>query len=213
MELKGKIVNFLGDSITQGSGASNNKYCFVEQFKKITKVKKANNYGIGGTRIARKTVPSAEPIYDHDFVERYVEMDRDADIVVVFGGTNDFGHGDAKIGTFESRDVHTFYGACHTLMCGLSEMYVGKPIVFITPLHRETENQKDQNGHILKEYVKVIKEVAEYYSIPVLDLYAMSGIQPQIPVVKERLMPDGLHPNDAGHLILAQRVKGFLEAL
>ena len=40
MELKGKTINFLGDSITAGSGASNNKFCFVEQFKKITKIKK-----------------------------------------------------------------------------------------------------------------------------------------------------------------------------
>ncbi|MBQ7039909.1 MAG: SGNH/GDSL hydrolase family protein [Clostridia bacterium] len=213
MELKGKIVNFLGDSITQGAGASNPKYSFVEQFKKLTKVKKANNYGIGGTRIARKTVPSENEVYDQDYVGRFTDMDKDADIVVVFGGTNDYGHGDAKIGTFESRDVHTFYGACHTLMCGLSEMYVGKPIVFITPLHRENENKKDMNGHVLKDYVKVIKEVAAYYSIPVLDLYATSGIQPEIPVVKERLAPDGLHPNDAGHLILAERIKGFLEAL
>ena len=213
MELKGKIINFLGDSITQGTGASNNKYCFVEQFKKLTKVKKVNNYGIGGTRIARATTPSEKAAWDNDFVGRFTEMDRNADVVVVFGGTNDYGHGDAKLGTFESRDVHTFYGACHTLMCGLSEMYIGKPIVFITPLHRENENKKDKNGHILKEYVNVIKEVAEYYSIPVLDLYKTGGIQPEIPVVKERLMPDGLHPNDAGHLIIAERVKGFLEAL
>ena len=213
MELKGKIINFLGDSITQGTGASSIKYSYVEQFKKLTKVKKVNNYGIGGTRIARKTEPSENSRHDNDYVGRFIEMDRNADVVVVFGGTNDYGHGDAKLGTFESRDVHTFYGACHTLMCGLSEMFIGKPIVFITPLHRENENKKDRNGHVLKEYVNVIKEVAEYYSIPVLDLYKTSGIQPQIPVVKERLMPDGLHPNDAGHLILAERIKGFLEAL
>lgn len=213
MELKGKVINFLGDSLTEGKGASNPKRCFVEQFKKITKIKKANNYGIAGTRIARKTVPSENAAWDNDFVKRYTDMDRNADIVVVFGGTNDYGHGDARLGTFESRDVHTFYGACHTLMCGLSEMYVGKPIVFITPIHRSNENIKDQNGHVLKEYVKVIKEVAEYYSIPVLDLFATGGIQPEIPVVKERLVPDGLHPSDAGHLIIAERLKGFLEAL
>ena len=40
MELKGKIINFLGDSITQGAGASNPKYSFVEQFKKLQRLKK-----------------------------------------------------------------------------------------------------------------------------------------------------------------------------
>ncbi len=213
MELKGKKVCFLGDSITEGSGASNAKYCFVSQFEKLAKLKKAYNFGIGGTRIAKKRVPSLAPTHDQDFISRYPTLPDDSDIICVFGGTNDYGHGDAKIGTMESRDPYTFYGACHTLFEGLINKFCGKPIVVFTPLHRENETEKDMNGHILKEYVEVIKEVAAYYGLPVLDLYIKSGMQPAVPIVKERLMPDGLHPSDEGHKILAQRVKGFLESL
>ncbi len=210
MELKGKIINCLGDSITQGAGASNPKEAYVEVLKKITKAKKVNNYGIGGTRIAKKTVPSENAIYDKDFLSRYVDMDKDADVVLVFGGTNDYGHGDAKMGTFKSRDPYTFYGALHLLCEGLAKQYLGKPIVFLTPLHRIGEENIDQNGHVLKEYVNAIKEVAAYYSFPVLDLFAVSGMQPAIPEVKETLMPDGLHPSSKGHAILAERIKYFL---
>ena len=32
MELKGKKVNFLGDSITEGCGASDDAHCFVQVF-------------------------------------------------------------------------------------------------------------------------------------------------------------------------------------
>lgn len=214
MELKGKKVCFLGDSITQGSGASDvDKYGFVGQFEKITKVKKAYNFGIGGTRIAKKRVPSLNLTHDQDFISRYPTLPDDADIICVFGGTNDYGHGDAKLGTMESRDPYTFYGACHTLFEGLINKFCGKPIVIFTPLHRENETEKDMNGHILKEYVEVIREVAAYYGLPVLDLYIKSGMQPAVPIVKERLMPDGLHPSDEGHRILAERVKGFLESL
>ncbi len=39
-------------------------------------------------------------------------MDSDADVVVVFGGTNDFGHGDAKLGTFESAILTPFTAQC-----------------------------------------------------------------------------------------------------
>ena len=46
-----------------------------------------------------------------------------------------------------------------------------------------------------------------------MDLYAMSGLQPNVPVIKEKFCPDGLHPNDAGHAIIASRLKGFLESL
>ena len=211
MKLKGKVVNFLGDSITRGSGTTDLKFNYVNTFKELTKIKKANNYGIGGTRIAKKA--NCQEEYDYqDFLSRYPGMDKNADIIVVFGGTNDFGHGDAKIGTFESRDPYTFYGACHLLMSGLCEMYIGKPIVILTPIHRTDEFNK-KLGHTLKDYVEVIKEVAEYYSLPVLDLYKMSGISVHTQKAQQELLPDGLHPSDKGHRIIAERLKGFLEAL
>ena len=47
----------------------------------------------------------------------------DADGVVVFGGTDDFGHGDAPIGTPSDRTYDTFYGACHVLFSKLIEKY------------------------------------------------------------------------------------------
>jgi len=56
-------------------------------------------------------------------------------------------------------------------------------------------------------------EVAEFYSLPVLDLWSMSGLSVNSPVIREKYVPDSLHPNDAGHVILADRIIGFLEAL
>lgn len=38
-------------------------------------------------------------------------MDRNCDIVVVYGGVNDYAHGDAPIGTPEDTTPSTFYGA------------------------------------------------------------------------------------------------------
>lgn len=54
------------------------------------------------------------------FCGRLDEMDKNADAVVVFGGTNDYGHGDAPFGLFTDRTDETFYGACHTLMSELA---------------------------------------------------------------------------------------------
>ena len=80
----------------------------------------------------------------------------------------------------------------------------------MTPLHRSME---EFSGQRLKDYVEAIKEVAEYYAIPVIDLYATSGLQPQVPIIMQRFCPDGLHPNDAGHEKLYRRLRAFLEAL
>ena len=66
---------------------------------------------------------------------------------------------------------------------------------------------------ILADYVEAIRQVAEYYAIPVLDLWRVSGIQPKVDILKEKYMPDGLHPNDAGHELIANKLIGFLNTL
>jgi len=84
----------------------------------------------------------------------------------------------------------------------------------MTPLHRVGEAQKNaSSGGVLKDYVNIIREVAEYYSLPVLDLFLKSGIQPEIPEIQEMYVPDGLHPNDKGHFVIAHKLQNFLEQL
>lgn len=218
MKLQGATVNFLGDSITEGVGASCVEKRFTDVLEKEFGLKKANNYGIGGSRIARQIVVTDEP-YDRDFCMRMTEMDRNADAVVVFGGTNDYGHGEAPLGVPTDREPDTYYGACHYLMNGLMTLYTGKPIVILTPLHRDDENnplgdgRKPHSVAPLSTYRKILMEVAEWYGLPVLDLYATSGIQPANAACREKLLPDGLHPSDEGHALLAHRIGRFLESL
>ena len=216
MELKGTKINFLGDSITEGAGTSSHDKMFTmlieHEYGAI-----CQNYGIGGTRIARQKTPTEEK-WDRDFISRVPEMDNDADIVVVFGGTNDFGHGDAPLGTMDDRTPYTFYGALHCLYTALTEKYPDVPVVILTPLHRLNEDSPKGDNKpapvgTLKEYVNIIREVAEYYSFPVLDLFKESGLQPKIPIIQQKYIPDGLHPNDDGNAILAHKIARFLETL
>lgn len=220
MVLQGKKINFLGDSITEGHGTTAPDKTFHQIIKERYSLKQARNYGIGGTRFARQSTPSENERHDLDFNKRVFEMDDDADVVVVFGGTNDFGHGDANIGSFSDRDVYTFYGACHTLCNSLINKYPNSRIVFMTPLHREFEDnvcgthgiKKDMDAPLIK-YVQIIKEVAQYYSLPVIDLYSISGLQPNVKIIREKYVPDGLHPNDEGHKVLAEVVAAALMSL
>ena len=218
MELKGKKILFLGDSITEGAGCS----CIDKVYWNVLATKTGANcfgYGIGGTRIAKQHVPEDVAFATQDFVTRLPQMDKEADIVVVFGGTNDFGHGDAPLGTMDDRTVNTFYGALHDLYVALLNQYPSAQLVVMTPTHRESEDEILFNERgvrrttNLKGYVDIIKQVAEFYSIPVLDLFAVSGIQPRVPVMKQLYMPDGLHPNDAGNARIADKLIGFLQTL
>ena len=220
MKLAGLKINFLGDSITEAHGASSTNMAFHQVLKKNAGLAEARNYGIGGTRIARQRTPSQNERWDLYFIPRVAEMAPDADAIVVFGGTNDFGHGDAPLGTFDDRTPDTFYGACHLLMTALLERYPESRIVFMTPLHRLNEDRPTADGapsavptDHLETYVNAITEVAAYYALPVLDLFRCSGIQPNVPIIREMYCPDGLHPNDRGHALLASLLQGFLEKL
>ncbi|MBO5070163.1 MAG: SGNH/GDSL hydrolase family protein [Roseburia sp.] len=222
MNLENKKINFLGDSITEGVATSCQESIYLNVLKENVGLAEARNYGISGTRYAIQKGTEARPKDDYvdvnSFSERFDRMDDDADIVVVFGGTNDYGHGDALLGKFSDRTPETFYGACHYLYSGLIRKYLGKTIVIMTPLHRC--NELSDHGSVkvepfgtLKEYVDIIREVAEYYSLPVLDLYAGSGLQPEVEEIKNTYIPDGLHPNDLGHQVIAHKLEAFLKSL
>jgi lysophospholipase L1-like esterase len=75
------------------------------------------------------------------------------------------------------------------------------------------EGDKPEDVAPLSVYVDIIKEVARYYSLPVCDLYANSGLQPNVSVIKEKYIPDGLHPNDKGNEIIAEKLGEFLKSI
>lgn len=201
MNLKGLTINFLGDSITEGAGVSAMDKLFHQLIKEKYSLKQAYNYGVSGTRIARQTVPSANPKYDLTFEVRAEIMHREVDAVVVFGGTNDYGHGDARFGETDSTDIYSFCGAVNSLITKLKSDFPKAEIVFMTPLHRLNENVPDTpNGKILADYVNAILEICKKRGVKTIDLFGINPLDP----ANEKLVPDGLHPNDAGHEIMAK---------
>jgi lysophospholipase L1-like esterase len=126
------------------------------------------------------------------------------------------------LGTPDDRTPETFWGACHDLFSRLIVKYPTCPIVVITPLHRwyeyvpQTRTSRDgtvTQTTILRDYVEIIRQAAEYYSLPVCDLYAAGSICPELEAHRTALCPDGLHPNDAGHEIIASRLASVLLSL
>ena len=216
MNIQSKKVGFLGDSITEGVGSTTVDNIYHQVLKNSCGLATAVNYGISGTRIAKQTNPSEDSSYDKFFLSRVDDMEADLDIVVVFGGTNDYGHGDAAFGNFSDRREDTFYGALHLLSQKLIDKYPQSLIIYITPLHRFDEMEyivKPDRECRLLDYVNAICEVARFYSIPVLDLYAVSGMNPAINAQNNMFYTDGLHPSDMGHRRIAERLEGFLKAL
>ena len=227
MNVKGFKINFLGDSITEGLGVTdieNSRY--DNRLNRMLGLSEVNNYGISGTRLAHQNHPSKSPRHDLCFCGRAYNMDTSADMVVVYGGVNDYLHGDAPFGNIGDKTPATFCGGVYFLMKYLKENYKNKPIVFMTPalcLFREfgvtdcffisTHKNKTADAKPLLAYVEVIQETAKQFNIPVLDLYHNLGIDPHDPDHYARYTTDGLHFNDAGHGIIAEKLKAFIEAL
>ena len=204
-------INFLGDSITEGALATSQDKTFVSFVGKYLNCE-ARNYGIGGTRIARQKTPTADPRWDLDFVGRVDAMNPDADLVFVFGGTNDYGHGDAPMGNINDSTVYSFCGAINVLIDELEKKYGKEKLVFITPLYRENENNPYGDGNALtprpplSEYRKAMVEVLTNRKITILDLKDEMGRPEGNP-----LIADGLHPNDEGHKKIAVLISNFIK--
>lgn len=147
--LAGKKVAFIGDSMTYGTAGggvtTNNVYHKVfADLMGCTNI----NLGANGSTIASGTGRST-------FASRATQANlADVDMVVIFGGTNDFTYDKKAIGplfieeSIESKehigdkrlvaptDTETFAGALHNLIVTVRSIVGEKPIVLMTPLNR-----------------------------------------------------------------------------
>ena len=214
MELKGKVITFLGDSITQGVGVVNQENRYDERLKKQYKFT-ALNMGLSGSRIAYNSKPTPDnPQFDLYFCGRAQTICPDSDIVVIFGGTNDYGHGDAPFGSFDDDSPVTFCGAVRYLVRKVREICPGAVIVYMTPAKRYDCNDfgayQSPDKKMLVEYVDAIIKICKEENVKILDLYRDLGIDATVPEQNKKYLADGLHFNDDGHEVIARKLGEFL---
>ena len=165
-----------------------------------------------------------EPGGDLSFEEAYdvfaeiIRAGKDADLIVIFGGTNDYGY-NTPLGDENDKTDVSFYGALYEMLTGLKAEHPKAVIVFMTPLHRvefgglSVDKQKNDAGYTLYHYIDAIKKQCENLEIPVIDTNTVYGLNPTDKYVKDNYLTDGLHPNEEGHKILAERIASCFEDL
>ena len=71
----------------------------------------------------------------------------------------------------------------------------------MTPIHRLNETQSSEpDSKILEDYVNAILSICKKRGVAVIDLFNINPLDP----ADTELVPDGLHPSDKGHAILAK---------
>lgn len=231
LDLSGKTVGFLGDSITAGTGASTTANRYSTLFCSIANCTE-RNLGNGGTCLAANTKNGRTA---DRFITRVTSSTMNGlDLLFIFGGTNDFSYDIKAVGDhFEEEtitgttyrgdkkrvpnsDNETFSGALHELILAVRAINPALPIVFLTPISRgdyntsesrPTSYETNANGDYLSDYVDAIKDICAFYNVPVfhsMDHFPYDLAQDTKTSIVTGHSTDAIHPNDKGHAILAQ---------
>ena len=129
-----------------------------------------------------------------------------------------------------SKDMNTFRGRINTVMDFLKTNFPDQQIIVMTPLHRGHYDLGNGNvqpeetipnalGKHLEEYVAALREAADIWSVPVIDLYRESGLFPLNDAYAKCFRyagpkpMDKLHPNTEGHRRLAKTIGARLMTL
>lgn len=211
MDLSNLNIHFLGDSITEGFYADTKEASYVGRFQVQYPNATIRNYGVGGSCISNTCVWNSE-----DMRTRAKRMESDADLIVIYGGTNDF-HCMTPLGAPDERTPDTFFGAYNLLLDDLSVRYPSAKIVLCTILPRFDETWPERDGRVrvapLAAYVDIIKQIGQMRNLPVIDLFNLEAFREPIPGDKSPLTKDGLHPLNEGHEILFNRIHQALLSL
>ena len=186
------IINALGDSIVYGDGLVNQNANFLNLLGRKLNNASVNNYGLCGSALSGNHIDR--------LLDRYLLMEKNADIIFVMGGTNDFGYG-VLLGTMQDKTDQTFYGGLNLLMCGLTQAYPDSTIIFLTPIKRTGWKNANSCGYYLSDYVDAVEKMGAFYGIQVVNLY--EPVEVDFSNRIKRFMPDGLHPNIRGHVTIA----------
>lgn len=210
LDFSDKKIACLGDSITQAANLEGmedyQQYSYPMKLAEILGAEEVVNLGIGGSSIGR--------YWQDAFVDRYMDIPEDTDLILVMGGTNDgFCLHRENVGNFEERSSRTLIGDLDELMRGLKENYPDAEVVFVTPLPNVLHDilRKDR-PELMSQRVIVDSMIAlaREYEFDVIDLYDSNLLDSHDAAVISNYMPDGVHCNPDGYQILAEHIAADL---
>ena len=195
--LKGKTINFLGDSITKGSWYLNGEWQGYMEKPYPTIIANivgctSNNFGESGTPIRHNSSNTG-------FVDRVLNFPS-ADMNVMFGGVNDLTGG--TLGDENSTDINTIYGALKVIAQTFISKNPKSINVFISPL------MSNITGGAIKydEIRRAIKYVANLYGFVFIDASIEAPMMnPNVSELNDIWLNGNLvHPNPEYHEILGK---------
>ncbi|NDW10170.1 SGNH/GDSL hydrolase family protein [Dysgonomonas sp. 520] len=229
---QGKRVGFIGDSLTDPNsyGDKIKKYwSFLQEWLDITPYV----YGVSGRQWDNVPAQAQQLHNDHgndvDAILVFMgtnDYNHGVPIGEWFSESEEqvmAAHGEPKKLVVRKRrtpimDKNTYRGRINIGIGQLKKLFPDKQIVLLTPLHRSfadfgeknvqpDESYQNRCGEYVDAYVQAIKDAGNIWGIPVVDLNAVTGMNP---MVEEQVMYfydsgyDRLHPNSKGQERIAR---------
>lgn len=208
-------IAILGDSLTTAANLDEEeqiKYSFPVVLEEILGCKEILNMGIGGSSVSRAG--------HNPMVERWHDIPKDTDIIIVFGGTNDclfenkwdFGHIEYDL----RMNKETFCGDLDEMVSGMKYVYRENneenyvKLLYINPpstiLNDSVYAMDPGNMVHQKTFAEAINTIVPPYGFEVIDLYNNNILNSHDKDVNAQFVPDGVHCSPEGYRILAEHI-------
>ena len=198
---KGKKICAYGDSVTE----QNKWQSFVSSYFNCS----FYNKGVGGT-----TVTQINSSTNHMSGDTRIEtIPTDSDVVLVFGGHNDWSNASINMGDIKTdalSESTSFKSAFGLMLKKIQTRCPNAKIITMTPVGGRTEeasSNQDKQFYIrdlcMTDFANAVKEVSAYYGIPCIDINANSGINT---LNHTTYIADLIHPNLEGGKLIANEV-------
>lgn len=194
-----------GDSIVAGSPGTTP---YAQRLQTELLLNQSANEGVSGRPIADGTPNGSGTVTT---VANTISTYSTYDLVIIAGGTNDFKL-NVPLGNIlpvgsNNFNRNEFTGAYQHLLENIINTKDTIRIVMMTPLQRNNSGydiyHTNTAGYKLIDYCNRIKEIAQLYSVPVIDMYSNSSLNL---LNLSTYTLDGLHPNNTGYEILTDYI-------
>lgn len=174
----------------------------------------------GGSQVAYKEGRTEIPMCD-DRRAGNLAANGTPDVIIILGGTNDFGHG-VPVGTWAGDDdlpevENNFRAAYARMLMKIHSYYPLAKVYCCTLINRETDlvpgSMEKKYGQYLTAFNTAIRQIAPMLNCTLIDLESCGMNQYNMETFMSDYDPTdhhAVHPNIAGHELMAKRILNSL---
>ncbi len=210
MTFAGNVLAFptrvacVGDSITSGAGASSPSKDWVSDLGTLLGASvTVANYGVSGTTMMKQSDSSYWNTGDLPMVETFVRNTgaNASAAVIIMLGTNDSKDSPTGVDNWTATAPARFAADYNSMIDALLALTPTPQVFLALPPPASANGYAIDGTVIASQIVPIIRGIAADRQLPIIDVHsALTGMS--------SLFPDGVHPNDVGHMIIATVMGG-----